>query len=322
MPKSRRILIVTANRAETGLLEPVMKELRARSDVEAEWCMLQPQSSFVTEIVDSVLHPFFNILQKFKPDIVLVPCDRWEIVYVAAYAYHRNFIVAHFHAGDFGADHPDDLNRRAISCFSHIMLCNEAKSQTALWRAGEERWRTFLVGSTAFDHVNIDTSLCPAEPFDLVILHPDPVSREATLNDLKETIQCVRNTLHVIWLAPNKDINNEVIRAFLEKEKEQRERQDTTKWYFGSFLDIHLDNIPRPQFLGLLKNARRCVGNSSAFIYEKPYLNKTSEVVMVGHRNSEKKPLTAVQTGGSKKIAEILATIPLDERLRRKRLVI
>ena len=315
MPKSRRILIVTANRAETGLLEPVMKELRARSDVEAEWYMLQPQSSFVTEIVDSVLHPFFNILQKFKPDIVLVPCDRWEIVYVAAYAYHQNFIVAHFHAGDFGADHPDDLNRRVISCFSHIMLCNEAKSQTALWRAGEERWRTFLVGSTAFDHVEINESLCSDEPFDLIILHPDPISAEATQRDLNEVVSLMKeSSSHVVWLAPNRDKNHEIIRRWLEG-------FGKTKTKFPS-LDIILENVPRNQFLGLLKKAERCIGNSSSFIYEKPYLNKTSEVIMVGHRNSEKKPLTTVQTGASKKISEILATIPLDERLRRKRLVI
>jgi len=305
MPKSRRILIVTANRAETGLLEPVMTELRARSDVEAEWCFVR--NNTWESIID-----FRNKVDSFEPDIVVVPCDRMEIVYVAAYAYHNNFIVAHFHAGDYGADHPDDLNRRAISCFSHIMLCNEAKSQTALWRAGEERWRTFLVGSTAFDHVDIDVSLCPNEPFDLVILHPDPVSVETTKNDLKKTVE-VSNVFYeshaIVWLRPNKDENHDVIDRFL----------DTLHDFDKTIL---YDGLPRSQFLGLLKNATRCIGNSSGFIYEKPYLNKTSEVVMVGHRNSEKKPLTNVQTGASKKISEILATIPLDERLRRKRLVI
>ena len=308
MPKSRRILIVTANRAETGLLEPVMTELRARSDVEAEWCFVR--NNTWESIIDCR-----NKADSFEPDIVLVPCDRMEIVYVAAYAYHHNYIVAHFHAGDYGADHPDDLNRRAISCFSHIMLCNEAKSQTALWRAGEERWRTFLVGSTAFDHINIDESHCPTVPYDLVILHPDPVSIEATQKDCQKVAEVLWGSRqpknYVVWLAPNKDTNHEIIEKFASLTRSR-----------GIGFTYHPENIARPRFLGLLKNAQRCVGNSSSFIYEKSYLNKTSEVIMVGHRNSEKEPLTDVQTGGSKKIAEILATIPLDERLRRKRLVI
>ena len=65
------------------------------------------------------------------------------------------------------------------------------------------------------------------------------------------------------------------------------------------------NNLPRPQFLGLLKNCKRFISNSSATIYEAPHFLKPEQIVHIGDRNKnrDKGPF---EIGASDKIVKIL----------------
>lgn len=310
----RRILLVSTSRAERGLLEPIMIELEARSDVIAEWFDINELMSTMNEpdIITPLLL-FKEALSTMKPDVVVVPCDRWEMVYFAAMAFHDNRVVAHFHAGNNAANHPDDMNRRAISCFSHIMFCNTKEHRQNLKYQGEEPWRIHVVGSTILDHIEIDESLCPKEPYDLVILHPDPTSLENTASDMERTAEvALPSQRKVMWLYPNHDRNFELIENLLNAWASRVLKLPNLELY---------RNLPRPQFLGLLKNCSRAVGNSSSFLYEMPTLNPKAEVIIVGNRNKGLAPVKDIKLDASKRIAEILATIPITDELKRKKLI-
>ena len=320
----RKILLLSADRAERGLIEPIMKELEKHTgNVLAHWCIFQNQNP--NEIISQLGTKLFE----FSPDIILVPTDRNEMVYASAYAYHNNFIVAHFHAGNL-AGYPDEMNRRAISCFSHIMFCNTEKDKNNLIKMGEEFWRIYVVGSTAFDHIEIDESLCPYQPYDLVILHPDPASVEQTLLDMQKVIDTllIKENL-IIWLMPNKDRNYEVILSasdnFVDKAVFLRDEIRDINYHIMNFTKKRIgkiyDNLPRTLYLGLLKNCSRAIGNSSSFVYELPYLNPKAEVIQIGYRNKDRESPEQIILGGSAKIASILAEIDL-ESLRRKKFVL
>jgi len=296
----RKILVISADRAERGLLEPVMVELKKLEGVEAKWFFFDAEVGMV-----NCLRGAAHYFALYQPDIIVVPADRYEMVYIAALAFHSGYIVAHFHAGNNETRTPDDLNRRAISCFSHIMFCNMPEHKQNLVRQGEEPWRIHVVGSTAFDHIVLDDSVTPKEPFDLVILHPNPLSIDETKQDLVDTLAEICNTEHVIWIYPNHDKHHEIIESRLDKET------GITRF----------KNLPRGQYFSLLKNCSRAVGNSSSFHYEGPILNPQFILVQVGERNKGLKVPKTV-TGGSARIAEILATITIDDRLRRKRLTV
>lgn len=312
----RKILCISTNRAEKGLISPIVTELKRRKDVEIKFSIITVDS---LKDFNYALKKFQNVLFKFLPSIVLLPCDRFEIVYMAAIAFHHNFIISQLHAGNLGSGIGDEMNRRAISCFSHILLCNTQKDKVNLMRLGEEEFRCFVIGSTFLNHIVPDESLCPAFPYDLVLLHPDSLSKETTKNDLKETCNIThifseKRKIPIIWLRPNKDNNYEIIDRFLD-----------------SLLPISItsnmmiyENLSRPQFLGLLKNCKRFLGNSSSALYEFPILNPKAECIMIGHRNKNRQPLTKneFQPNASAKIAELLATIPIDDKLRRKKLII
>jgi GDP/UDP-N,N'-diacetylbacillosamine 2-epimerase (hydrolysing) len=307
----RTILVSTSSRAERGLLDPVLIELERYSKEHPDLHLLTATfefdyRNFITKNVLQLLH---QKLQIIKPDIVLVPTDRWEQAIVAAFAFNNGCILAHFHAGDKGEGTTDEINRYAISLFSHIFFCNSKEARGNLTKFGVENWRIHVVGTTALDHIKVE--LPPEEidnPYDLVVLHPDPFSSEATSNDLKETIiQVLRSPAPtIVWIEPNYDNNNELIRMFL-KEEARHLRKNI----------VIYENLPRGQFLGLLKYCSRAIGNGSTFTCELPLLNPNVELISIGHRNQHRtKPST--KTGASKKIAETLATIPLNEKLRRK----
>lgn len=306
---TRKIVVVSASRAEKGLLNPVYLELAARMDVEVSWYEFDCEDP-----VHEFLEAWAHFVKEYEPTIILCPTDRPEMVYIAAYSFHNNIICSHFHAGDIGG-FPDEMNRRAISCFSHVMFCNDAGSQTALWRLGEERWRTFCVGSTVLDHITPDESLCPEESYDLVLLHPDPVSVEATKKDCKEALRAIQEPF-VVWFYPNKDRNHELIEQVIHGVA-----GSVTKGVGEIKELLKIDNCSRPQFLGLLKNAQQCIGNSSSFTLEIPFLNSNTKVIKIGLRNLNRNPPNT-KVGASKRIAEILATLSLDDKLRRKRLVV
>lgn len=266
----------------------------------AEWC-------FIPEGGDcAVIPPLRDILEKFEPNIVIVPTDRKEAVYAAAYCFHNNYVVAHFHAGNNPANHPDDINRRVISCFSHIMLCNMPEHKQNLIAAGEEEWRIHIVGSTAFDDIVFDDSLTPKEPFDLVILHPNPSSATNTEQDLQNTIEEIKWSPKIVWIYPNNDKNHEIIENFLDAQ--------------GARI-IKYKSLPRNQYFSILKNCYRAVGNSSSFYYEMPVLDSSHDkLVQIGERNKGLQVPPTV-TGGSKKIAELLTRILIDDKLRKKLII-
>lgn len=312
-------MIATASRAERGLLEAVMKELKAMA--VTEWCHLYPDDH-----AGNIVR-FRSLVEQFAPDIVLVPCDRAEMTHIAAWSFNHNYIVAHFHAGNIGSDHPDEMNRRVISCFSHILLCNTEQDRENLIKLGEEPWRCHVVGSTAFDNVRIDESLCPikmdlesgekiVDAYDLVLLHPDPTSREQTEDDLHATFDAITRSSLVYWCVPGRDRNYEVIQDCLDRTIHE---DDPERWkLYKPYVHV-LGDIPREMFLGLLKNCQRFIGNSSALFYEAPFFDV--KTVNIGRRNANRPTIKPVK-GGSKKIAELLISIPIDDKLRRKKLIV
>ena len=210
-----------------------------------------------------------------------------------------------------------EMNRFAISFMSHILFCNSVQSAENLYKMGFEFWRVHVVGSTALNGIEIDESLCPKDPYDLVLLHPDPISAEATINDLQQTCSVIHafsasRQTPIIWLRSNKDLHHEIIDNYLDSLNSEDKRKFKVTLY---------DNLPRSQYLGLLANCHRFIGNSSSGIYELPLLNPKAERIIIGHRNKERTPPNT-QLGASKRIAEILATVPIDDKLRRKKLIL
>jgi GDP/UDP-N,N'-diacetylbacillosamine 2-epimerase (hydrolysing) len=292
-----------------------------------------------------------HAFDKLKPHIVLVVGDRVEAFAAAAAAHVLQIPLAHVHGGDRALGQIDDSLRHAITKLSHIHFPATRQSASRIAQMGEDKFRIRCVGSPGVDNIRQAavswdqiSTLVPSlrqRRYATLLLHPitpDAGLEELyALNILGEIAQAGFESIVIIH--PNNDPGSAgILRAWKKSNKTGRRDRITV-----------FENIPRRQFLGLLQHAAVLIGNSSSGIIEAASFG--TPVINVGDRQKGRErnknvidvpPLTGairralkkVWNNGhplrfpkrniygsgrtSQKIARILATIPLNDRLRRK----
>lgn len=293
MGDKRVVWIFTGSRSERGLLNPIVKRCAASPLLETHVVDVNPRYSLsgITQYVET------EIIFEGLPDVVLIPCDRREMVPVAMTCFFAKIPTVHYLGGVFSYSGTfDDVSRHVISLFSHIMCVESEAAKQILVKSGEEPWRIHVTGASHFDDLEIDTSLCPNEPYDLVLMNPTTIRPETVAKTVFER--------RIVVVGPNEDY-----RFF-----------DEAKLIDGVNIKVNLHpNVERPKFLGLLKNCLRFVSNSSATLYEAPRFGVG--VVNPSIRNSERTPPDQnLLSGGSDKVVALLCELDLkDPRLLAKR---
>jgi len=285
------VIVVSSNLAEAHLLEPVVEELKKKQEVKTIFLKLE---NYIPKV-------FTKIVMEKNPSIVIIPCDREEMLRVAIELFYNKIPMAHFHAGDISKEGSfDDIARHMITLMCDVHFCNGSKAKkrvvTLLKTIGKSAKHVYNVGTTAFDNVEIDYSIVPNEPFDLV-LYNSPTRR---FEDIDKDLEKIEKMLdkRTIWIYPNKDRGYERIISWIEKLK-QKNTNITT--YF---------RVPHPQFLGLIEKCDRFIGNSSSIILEAPYFK--TKTVKIGLRNNGRE-IPEFRKGASKRIADIIVRW-LDEK--------
>lgn len=181
----RKIAVFTGNRAEFGLLLPVIQEIKASDDLELQLLVagahLDPsfgrtidviknnQLDIAAEIsidladddlystavaVGEGVQGVAKALQLLAPDIVLVYADRFEGFSAVIAAAQMRIPVAHLEGGDVTEGGAlDDSVRHAMTKLSHLhFTTNKAASQNVL-QLGEEPWRVHTVGLPSIDGI-------------------------------------------------------------------------------------------------------------------------------------------------------------------------
>lgn len=179
----RSICVVTATRAEYGLLRPVVQKLAASADLQlrlvvtgAHFCPRLGQT--VTEIekdgfaIDARLPIFtddaaepvaqtiartLTVFDKYfaqsAPDCLLVLGDRFEIFAVATAAAARHIPIAHISGGDVTLGAADEYYRHCISKMAAVHFASCADSAARLVRLGEAPDRVFCVGGLGDENI-------------------------------------------------------------------------------------------------------------------------------------------------------------------------
>ncbi len=305
-----KISIFTENRAERGLLEPVYDAL-LQEGLEPVWENVLG-ASFMAGANYLTASDYSNF--------AIVPCDRQTMVGVALALFYNNKPFAQVHAGDSGSDSHDEVGRWIISRCASIHFCNSPESAQNIIKSGEEFWRVHLVGSTAFDNIELDQSLVPKEGFDLLLVHPDTYDETQTSTDITRALNSTKPDRLTIAIGPNHDHHWQTVDRILRQWKARRWPDGLVPFApeFSPRFVYYPDGLPRPQFLALMQHCQRFITNSSSALYELPYFDVT-KWVNIGHRNANRKPLRTVEPGGSKRIAQIIKNLDLkDPRLLRK----
>jgi len=308
-----RIAVITGSRAEFGLLVPIMHAIAPHPALQlmviaAGSHLISPALTFrevkaAFPIADTIpmqvagrtgraadvqalaagIARFGRSFESLQPHCIVVLGDRIEAFAAASAAALAGIPIAHIHGGDRAEGIADEAMRHAITKLSHLHFAATRASADRIIRMGERADRVFVTGSPAVDGLSSIPELSDHRWEKLgspriVLLH-HPVGRHAEAEEAAAALiidECSAavGRDHLLILSPNHDPGRDgILRAITESTK-------------GTPPTHHLEHLPRPDFIGLLKrlarNAGLLVGNSSAGLIEAAVLG--TRVVNIGPR--------------------------------------
>ena len=298
MSKKRKILIVTGSRGEYGYIRPVIKLIESDPALEYSVCAtnmhLLPEFGNTINLfhednipVDNSVYSalagytnasmaksqgvfllsFTDIVEKEKPNIILLAGDRGEQLVGAIVGYHMNVPVAHIQAGELSGN-VDGMVRHAIARLVHIHFAANRDAKDRLIRTGEQEFRVFNVGAPQVDEIRMgvfaskeDTAkkfnLELDKPVVLVVQHPVTEESASSAEQMEATMGAVIEAdMQTVIVYPNNDAGSTAIQQKIEKARTTNMRV--------------VRNMDREYFLGLMNIASVIVGNSSSGILEAP----------------------------------------------------
>ena len=197
------ITVVTATRAEYGLLRPVIQKLAASktltlqlvvtgahlcprlgatvAEIEADGLPIAARLPIFSDdagepaarTIARTLTVFDDHFAARRPDTVLLLGDRFEIFAVAAAAAARHIPIAHISGGDVTLGAADEYYRHCITKMAAVHFPSCADSARRLVRMGEDPARVFCVGGLGDENIRTlpkmtRQELCESTGFDLM----------------------------------------------------------------------------------------------------------------------------------------------------------
>jgi GDP/UDP-N,N'-diacetylbacillosamine 2-epimerase (hydrolysing) len=215
-----------------------------------------------------LLTSFSDTLNRVKPDWVVVAGDRAESLIATIASSYANIPVAHIQAGELSGV-IDGQARHAIGKFSHLHFASNSDAERRLLKLGEEKFRVKKVGAPQLDDFkklpkDLKTMRKIESKFNfklkdyfLVVYHPPQQKIENIEKDFSILSKFLNERKEKkIWISPNNDAGSSIIKTNFLKSR------DIKNYLF--------DNLPRQEYLHLLKNAKCIIGNSSSGIIESP----------------------------------------------------
>jgi UDP-hydrolysing UDP-N-acetyl-D-glucosamine 2-epimerase len=296
--KRRRVGVITTSRADYGHLYWPLRELAAHPQVElgvfALGAHLSPQFGSTIDQIDRDGFPIrariecllssdtdtgmaktiglailglADAFTAWRPDLLLLIADRYEMLAPASAALAMRIPVAHIEGGEVSQGAIDDQVRNALTKLSHIHFTSTEMARNRVIAMGEEAWRVHGAGAPSLDHLPrspildrtaLETRLgiTLARPSLLAAWHPVTILADtnAEAGAFFSALEQINGQL--IFAYPNSDAGSH---ALIECTRALAERRPDTHIF------VNLDAVT---YLSLLGQVDVMVGNSSSGIME------------------------------------------------------
>lgn len=301
----RRALVLTATRAEYGLLRPLMARLRDDPDYDFRLVVtgthLAPEFGrtidrivedgfIVDERIDMLVCGdsaaavaksnallslgFADALQRQDPDFIVILGDRSELLGVAGAAVVFGIPVVHIHGGEITQGAIDDAFRHALSKLSHLHFTATEDYRRRVVQLGEQPERVHSVGAIGLDSIR-DLKLLDREAlahsigFDLTdpyyLVTFHPVTTGASANEAAEVVDTLFEALIAM-----PGINTLVTHANADQGGHAINRRiEDWAGRHPNRVSSHV-SLGQLRYLSAMRHAHAVVGNSSSGIIEAP----------------------------------------------------
>ncbi len=294
----RRIGVMTTSRADFSHLYWPLRELAAHPQVElgifALGAHLAPEfGSTVREIeaggfpiqarIECLLNSdtdtgmaktigvailgLADALTTWRPDLLLLIADRYEMLAPASVALALRIPIAHIEGGEVSQGAIDDAVRNALTKMAHIHFTSTPTARRRVIAMGEEPWRVHHAGAPSLDHLRrsalLDRAALEARlglaltpPTLLVAWHPVTILRDTNAEADALFDALAQAPGQPLFVYPNADAGS---LALIERTKVLAAARPHTHIF------VNLDPVT---YWSLLGNVDAMVGNSSSGIME------------------------------------------------------
>jgi len=259
------------------------------------------ETDTINSRVTSLSCLFYDVsifFQENETDLLILFGDRGESLMGTIAALYHNIPIAHIQAGDRTGT-LDDIQRHMISKASSLMFTSCTESTLRLIGQGEDLCRIHQVGDLHIDRV-LHTPIKPVseipqlagllglerKPIITIIMHPDTAHPGVSEILLTNALIRLTDRFTTVGIYPCSDQGYAPLIEILDRE-----------------CDIVIKNMPQEDYLSLLSHSAFCLGNSSSFVIEAPYLGTSA--ILLGDR----------QTGRTAATSDIIRWNPLTDPL-------
>jgi GDP/UDP-N,N'-diacetylbacillosamine 2-epimerase (hydrolysing) len=318
----KKIVCVTGCRSEYDILYPVAKLLKKDKNFDVSLIVTGSHLSerfgyTVTEIendgfrIEDRIHSLVDSdkkvgkikssailmiglgesLARLDPDFVMVVGDREEAIVAGVVCVYLGIPLIHLCGGDRTSPKEGDVDepvRHATSKLASLHFTMNGAHKKRLLKMGEEPWRVFNVGDPAIDRFSEIKKMTKREvlkyfgfdpsgtnrPLVFVLQHVISGEAEKGGAQMKELLEAVVHPgINCIVNYPNSDMGSRGIIKVIDE--------------YRGLPNVRVTrNIPRKEFVNMLRSIDLLVGNSSMALLEGAFLKIPS--VNVGHRNKNR----------------------------------
>ena len=328
----KEIAVVTSNRAEYGILTPLLKRIDEDDDLSLSLLVtgahLSPKYGYTAEqikedgfniaasvpileegnsakdistAIANAIKEFAEIFSNHKPDILVLLGDRTELLGAAIAAMNENILIAHIHGGEITEGAVDDCVRHALTKMSYLHFAGTEVYRKRIIQMGEDPARVFNVGTLGAENILRVPLMKEAEIREYIGIPNDKKYAVVTLHS--ETVDQLPPKSIAGLLCECMESNTEyfyVITASNSDVGGDRINEIFTKLADSNENITFKYSLGMKRYLSAVKYAAFVLGNSSSGIIEAPILGVPT--INIGNR----------QCG--RIMSETIINVPFDKR--------
>jgi UDP-N-acetylglucosamine 2-epimerase (non-hydrolysing) len=172
-------MTVFGTRPEAVKMAPLVRALASSPDIESIVCVTAQHREMLDQVLDvfgivpdddldimepnqtlgtitrKALQGLEEVMERRRPDIVLVHGDTTTTFAAALAAFYHRIAIGHVEAGlrtyDKYSPYPEEMNRQLADVLCDLYFAPTLWSAENLWREGKPAERVFITGNTAID---------------------------------------------------------------------------------------------------------------------------------------------------------------------------
>ena len=175
----KKIMLVFGTRPEAIKMCPLVNELKSRKNIQTIVCVTGQHRQMLDQVLEAfqvvpdydlsimkdkqtlfdittnILNRIKEVLEKERPDVVLVHGDTSTTFVTALACFYLQIPVGHVEAGlrtyNIYSPYPEEFNRQAVSIISQYNFAPTELSKSNLLREGKKEETIYVTGNTAID---------------------------------------------------------------------------------------------------------------------------------------------------------------------------